>query len=207
MDFFGICDFANSRCAARTNTRDITTLTRQPMPALECDFPSLHQANIHSGSQPHMYVDKNLTVIETETVLSGASTPPGASLDSQSVSNKQSHVDSRLKAAVLNPFLAKYQHHVPSSDHRKYSVLFAKDRNAYIEADLAIKGDRHLSAIAIGKFPELFAHAPHRIKNDVQIASKAVRALPFNVSFVGSEVKSDPAFWQAVSRTAGDGRQ
>jgi hypothetical protein len=149
-----------------------------------------------------MLSDKNFPALDFDTVLSGASTPPGASIDNQSVSFKPSHEDTKLREAVLNPFSAKYRHHVPSSDHRKYSVLFSRDRNAYIEADLAIKGDRNLSAIAIGKFPELFAHAPHKIKNDVQIASKAVRALPFNVSFVGSEVKNDPAFWKAVSRSA-----
>jgi hypothetical protein len=148
--------------------------------------------------------DKNFPTVDLDTVLSGASTPPGASIDNQSVSNKPSQEDTKLREANLNPFSAKYQHRVPSSDHRKYAALFSRDRNAYIEADLVLKGDRHLAAIAIGEFPELFAHAPHRIRNDVQIASKAVRALPFNVAFVGSEVKNDPAFWNAVSRIAGD---
>ena len=148
--------------------------------------------------------------IESDAVLSGASTPPAASLDSQFMWSKptkgSNHKDAKQKEATINPFYAAYNHHSRVTDRKNYEVMFSQDRSSYIEADLVVKGDRHLASIAIGSFPDLFVHAPHRIKNDVEIAARAVRALPQNVAFVGDEVKSNPAFWEAVAHNTGESR-
>lgn len=212
-NFFANFDFTGNCCTSRGNSERSAAL-RSKQPISLVSRPRSSDANVlikrEQYSAPSTAVTKSSEKVlfsETEAVLSGASTPPAAYRDTQPIWTRQAHESVKQKEEAVNPFSSKYQQTAGASDHRRYAALFARDRSAYIEADLAIKSDRRLAIIAISAFPDLFAYAPYRIKNDVQIASKAVHALPINVAYVGNEVKSNPAFWEAVARSGGDARR
>ena len=99
-----------------------------------------------------------------------------------------------------NPFSSTFSKSFTAIAGDRESILarLLSDRRIYAQASLEVRGDEEFAARVIAIYPEVFSQAPLHIRNNVDIASVAVLAIPLNIRWVGPKAKEDPVFWQLV---------